>query len=297
MRYLIAVSLIWAFSFGLIKTQLAGWDPLAVAAVRMLLAAVAFAPWLSRGPRGAARRGRLMLLGAVQFGLMYICYIAAFGWLPAYAVALFTVTTPFYVLAMTGGGPSGRRRRNLAGAVLAVAGAAWTAWRALPASDAWLGILLLQLSNISFAAGQVLYRRLRRGDPRAIGSGEAGGMAWMYLGAAALTAAAAVIGGKLPAAPTGSSLAALFYLGLIPSALAFHLWNKGAARASAGGLAVANNLKIPLAVVAAWTVFGESAPYLRAGLGLAAVIGGLLLADLGGPDRRIRNRVGNNIEY
>jgi drug/metabolite transporter (DMT)-like permease len=38
MQYLIIVSLVWAFSFGLIKTSLAGVDPLLVAAVRLGLA-------------------------------------------------------------------------------------------------------------------------------------------------------------------------------------------------------------------------------------------------------------------
>ena len=41
------------------------------------------------------------------------------------------------------------------------------------------------------------------------------------------------------------------YLGLVPSGLAFFLWNVGATRVGVGALAVMNNLKVPLAVAVA----------------------------------------------
>ena len=70
----------------------------------------------------------------------------------------------------------------------------------------------------------------------------------------------------------------LLYLGLVPSAAGSWLWNTGAARTTAGLLAVANNLKVPLAVIVAWLVFGETAPYLRAIGGLAVIVAALVLA-------------------
>ncbi len=54
-------------------------------------------------------------------------------------------------------------------------------------------------------------------------------------------------------------MATILYLGLIPSGLAFFLWNAGARRGSAGIVAVLNNAKVPLAVLVSWVVF-ESAP-------------------------------------
>ena len=48
MIWLLSASLLWAFSFGLIKGQLAGIDPVVVSAGRLLLAAVIFAPALAR---------------------------------------------------------------------------------------------------------------------------------------------------------------------------------------------------------------------------------------------------------
>lgn len=44
MIYLWIVSLVWAFSFGMIKGQLAGLDATLVAAIRLLLATITFYP-------------------------------------------------------------------------------------------------------------------------------------------------------------------------------------------------------------------------------------------------------------
>ena len=274
---LLLASLIWAFSFGLIKTQLAGADPVAVACARLLLATLVFTPWLRR--TGATRGPlRLAALGALQFGLMYVLYIAAFGYLPAWAVALFTVFTPLYVVGLD----DLRRRclvpRHLAAALLAVAGGALVAWRELPTAAAWPGILLLQGANLCFAAGQLLYRDWRRAD------GGAGrdpvNLAWMYLGAAALAGAVAGVRGGMGdlAGLDGGARLALLYLGVLPTGAAFWLWNRGAARVGTGVLGAANNLKIPLAVVVSWTVFGETARIWAALGGLAAVTAALALA-------------------
>lgn len=273
MGALLLASAIWAFSFGLLKTALGGYDPLAVAAGRLALCLVLFLPWLRRGPDARGLRWRLAALGALQFGLMYALYIASFRWLPAYAVALFTVFTPLYVVLLDDLVRHDLHPRHLAAALLSVAGAGWVVWRALPPGEAWPGIALLQGANICFAAGQLGYRRLRRTEP-ATARSEAGNLAWMYLGAVVFAAAALAVAGR-PAdllSLTPSAGWALLYLGLIPSGVAFYLWNRGAARVGAGSLAAANNLKIPLGVAIAWTVFGEPAPYARVLLGLAVVV-------------------------
>src|SRR4051794_18551926 len=97
MLYLVLVSLIWAFSFGLIGKRLAGLDPTAVAALRLALACVVFLPFFRWRGLTARMALHLALIGVVQFGAMYILYLRAFSDLPSYAVALFTVTTPLYV--------------------------------------------------------------------------------------------------------------------------------------------------------------------------------------------------------
>ncbi len=271
--------MLWAFSFGLIKTRLAGIDPFAVAALRLALSLIAFAPWLR--PRGAPPRllARCLLWGGVQFGLMYVCYIAAFADLPAWLVALLTSFTPLYVVLIEDVRARRAAPRHAAAALLAVAGALAVVGVGAGGA-AWRGVLLVQVSNLCFAAGSLAYRGLAgaRGGPRAAGL-EATLTAWMYLGAVLLTAPlAAVAADRARLAITPDAWLALLYLGLIPTAVGFHLWNKGAARAAPGALAAANNLKVPLGVLAAWLVFGERAEPWRAAAGLALVIAALVVA-------------------
>ncbi|HPF69350.1 MAG TPA: EamA family transporter, partial [Candidatus Krumholzibacteria bacterium] len=87
--------------------------------------------------------------------------------------------------------------------------------------------------------------------------------------------------GDLRAGWDGPALLTVLYLGLVPTALGFYLWNRGAARTGSGRLAVANNLKVPLAVLVSWWIFGETADYARVLAGLAVVTGALFLAGRG----------------
>mgnify|MGYP001062635148 CR=1 FL=1 len=275
---LVAASLLWAFSFGLIKRHLADADPFAVAAARLAISLLAFLPWLRRArlPRGLRRRG--MAWGALQFGAMYALYLAAYRDLPAYGVALFTVTTPLFVAALEDARARRASARHAAAALLAVAGAATVFWRDPAAGPAWWrGALLVQASNLCFAAGTVAFRALAA--PGASAGVAAGLTAWMYLGAVLLTGPLALVGaggGRLDLDAAGWGV--LAYLGLVPTALGFFLWNRGATRAPAGLVAAANNLKVPLGVAISWLVFGERADPLRAAAGGAVIVLALAVA-------------------
>jgi drug/metabolite transporter (DMT)-like permease len=295
MSWLIVASLLWAFSFGLIKRFLPDLDPWWVAAVRLGLSTLAFTPWmLGRAPAPRLRLAALAL-GAVQFGAMYALYIASFRYLAAWQVALWTVLTPVLVVLLA------RLRQPLAwwrpaaAAVLAVGGALLAQGR-WPEGETLTGVLLVQGSNLCFAAGQLGFRPLAaaagvaaarpaagKGEHPPGGPSDRGGEAalvgWMSLGGALLAA----VGWTLAGDPTratvrGAAGPTLLYLGLVPTALGFWLWNKGAARTGPGRLAVANNLKVPLAVLVAWLVFGEDAAHGRALAGLAVVLVALSLA-------------------
>ena len=272
--WLIAAALVWSLSFALIGSQLRDYDPVAVSAIRLGLASLAFSPLLLRQRLPWPLVGKALGLGAIQFGLMYVLYISSYQHMDAWAVAVFTVFTPLYVAWI--GDAMERRwapRRSVADG-LAVAGAALIAW-SWEGGEIWLGVLLLQGSNLCFAVGQLGFRRLAEETKH-----EGTLVAWMYLGGLAL----AGLGALLLADPTklafdGSAWATLLYLGLIPTAVGFYLWNKGASRTTKGRLAAANNLKIPLAVVATWLLLREEADYLRVGLGLAIIVGALFLAE------------------
>lgn len=275
MSYLIITSLIWALSFGLIKSFLTGYDPLVVAAIRLSLALLVFSPWLWRSRVGTSRAAGLMLLGSVQFGAMYWLYITSYQYLPAYAVAVFTIFTPLYVVLLDTLLARRWSWRFFLAALLAVAGAGVIVARNFETPAALTGIAILQAANLCFAVGQLGFRRMALRDKES----EAGMIAWMYLGAVLLTAGSALFTADLGGIRfERNAVLALLYLGILPTGIGFYLWNKGAARTAPGVLAAANNLKIPLAVLAAWIIFGEQADYVRVGIGLVVIVAGLVVA-------------------
>ncbi len=272
MVYLLAVSLLWAFSFGLIKTGLAGVDSNFVAAARLGIALLVFLPFVR--PRAVDRRTalRLALGGAVQYGGMYIAYLYAFRYLKAYEVALFTLFTPLYVTLLDDWLQRRMKWVSLGAAALAMVGA-WIVQGGAQPSGAWLGFWIVQVSNLCFAFGQLDYRRRlagRAGQDEQV-------FAWPYLGGF-LTAglAAALFTPWQTLALSSGQWLDLLYLGGVASGLGFFLWNVGARKVDAGTLAIFNDLKIPLAVAVSMIVFGEQANLPRlllgGGLGLLALL-------------------------
>ena len=257
MSFLVVVSLVWAFSFGLIGKFLPGLPSAWVGWVRLALSALVFLPFVRRVPW---RTGLgLFAAGAAQFGLMYWAYLASFRYLKSHEVALFTVVTPLFVAGLND--LFGRRFQpwNLLAACLAVAGAGILKWSQIETPAPLYGILLVQASNLCFAAGQLAYRAVLRRLPAPLPDHRV--FFWLHLGGfAVLTPLALPLAlSAAPPDPTPSQWAILAYLGVVASGLCFFLWNRGARLVSAGQLAVMNNLKIPLAVAVSLFVFREPA--------------------------------------
>ena len=270
MALLLIVSFIWAFSFGLVKS-LAGLDPTAIGAARLAVSLLVFLPFLRAGRLGAARVASLALIGTVQFGAVYILYLRAYAHLPAYEIALFTITTPIFVTLLDAAAERRWRMRFLAAAALSVAGAGVVLWRSIGDSGVTGGFILMQLSNLCFACGQVAWRRERRKIPS--DRSDASVFAITYAGGFALTMAVSLFTTNWHRfAPTGVQWLTITYLGAIASGLGFFLWNVGATRVNAGALAAFNNAKIPLGIAVSLLVFGEKADMGR------LLAGGALMA-------------------
>lgn len=278
MIYLLAVSLLWAFSFGLIETHLSSLDSNLVAFMRLALSLAVFLPFLRARAVPLRTAGWLVICGALQFGIMYAAYIAAYGYLRAYEVALFTILTPLYVTLLNDAFRARFDKRNLEAALMAVAGTGVVVFEDVHRSGLLAGFLLVQLANLCFALGQIWYRRLVT-EP---GPGtDAGVFAWLYLGAALITAPLGLAGaGGLPDL-TATQWLVLAYLGVVASGLGFFLWNVGARRVNAGMLAVFNNLKIPLGIAVSIIVFRESADLPQLMLGGVVILLGLWWANRG----------------
>lgn len=273
MIFLLIVSCLWAFSFGLIGSRLSGLDSTIVAAVRLGLALVCFLPFLRLAKIGKSDALKLIGLGALQFGVMYVAYIRAFQHLPSYLVALFSVLTPLYIALVHSVFSKSFRWQLLGCALLSVIGAAVIKF-AQPDGSIWIGFCLMQVANIAFGSGQVIYRRWKMGMP---GVTDSAVFALMFFGAFLLSGAAALVLGDWSLFhPNGEQVWVLLYLGIIAAGLGFFLWNKGAALVSAGTLAAFNNAVVPLAMAASLFVFGEAADVSREAL-LKLFIGGGLI--------------------
>ena len=275
MLYLAIVSLIWAFSFGLIGSALSGVDPFFVATVRLGCATILFLPFFRPKLIWGINSFRLFTYGAIQFGLMYVCYMKSYEYLPSHLVALFSIMTPVYVVLINDIRKRQFSYRYLLAAILSVCGAATIKAKGMPSGDIWLGFILMQIAGLSFAFGQVAYRDWKQShasiNHTAVfsiltfgGTVFAGSFSLFFVDQASLTINA-------------GQWQSIFYLGFFASGLGFFLWNKGAVLCNPGTLAAFNNAVVPLAVFFSLFIFGEVGVLSVEDL-IRLTIGGTLIA-------------------
>ena len=270
MRYLLIVTLLWAFSFSLIGEYLAGHvDSDFAVLARVLIAALVFLPFTLW--RGLPRRllAGFWLAGALQFGITYLCLYRSFQVLTVPEVLLFTVLTPIYVTLLD---DALARRFNpwaLLAALVAVGGGVIIRFAPL-AGDYLMGFLLLQLANLTFAAGQVLCRRLllhyQPAQPLYRFFGH------FFLGALLLALPSFLLfgdAGKLP--QTAVQWGVLAWMGLFATALGMFWWVKGSVQVDAGSLAILNELHVPAGLLVNLLIWNHGFDLPRL-LGGAAVI-------------------------
>jgi drug/metabolite transporter (DMT)-like permease len=281
MRLLLLVSLLWAISPGLIKQFLGDLPAAAVAAVRLGLTFLVFAPFLR--PALLARRTSAWLagIGAVQFGLMYLLYLEAFRHLKGHEVYLFTILTPLYVVLFDAALANKLAPRHAIAALLSVLGAGVLIPRGVGTANVMLGFLLVQGANLCFAAGQIAYQRTR---PALVEkASDAQLFAWMALGGFIVaTLYAAPVADWSAFTPSARQWLVLGFLGIVASGGGFFLWNRGVAQVNAGTLAVLNNAKVPLGVAVSLLVFRETAQLRSLLIGLPLLAAAVWLAESAG---------------
>ncbi len=256
MIYLALVSLIWAFSFGLIGSALSGVDSFLLATLRLGVASIIFLPFLRLKKIGSIDRFRLIIYGAIQFGLMYAFYMRAYQFIPSHLVAIFSILTPVYVVLI-----HDLRRRTFSKhylwvAILSVLGAASIQAKTIPSGDIWMGFGLMQAAGIAFAFGQVAYRDWKRANSKVP---DRSVFALLSLGGVLSVGCFSLMLTDFQAVElTTDHWKAILYLGCVASGLGFFLWNKGASVSNPGTLAAFNNAVVPLAVLFSLFIFGEA---------------------------------------
>jgi drug/metabolite transporter (DMT)-like permease len=246
-----------------------------VAAGRIVLSLVVFAPFIRFRGVNARQFLTLAAIGAIQFGVMYVLYLKSFMWLKSTEVALFTIFTP---LLVTFTNDLLERRISwlfFATATLAVVGTGIIQWTELNREGLLLGFVMMQLSNACFAVGQVVYRRVAP----SMGLPDRQLMGTLYIGETIVAmgfAAASVNFGALPSLSPVQWIV-LVYLGAIASGLGFFLFNAGARKVDVGALAIFNNIKVPLAILASVLIFREGVNWPRLIIGGAVIAAALVI--------------------
>jgi len=272
MGYLFAVTLLWAFSFSLIGVYLAGQvDAWFSVLIRVALAALVFLPFLKKTPTPLAFK--LMLIGALQLGVMYGFYYHSFLFLSVPEVLLFTVMTPLYITLLNDALNKQFNPQFFIVAFIAVLGAITIRYENLD-SNFLVGLLLVQGANISFAIGQVTYKRLmlnKQLDDKTV-------FGWFFIGALIVASACYALFGDLNKLPsTSTQWGILIYLGIVASGLGYFMWNKGATLVNVGALAVMNNLLIPAGIIVNVLIWNRDADLLRLSIGAGVMLVALVV--------------------
>ncbi|CAD2226597.1 conserved hypothetical protein; putative inner membrane protein [Pseudoalteromonas sp. 3J6] len=272
MGYLFAVTLLWAFSFSLIGVYLAGQvDAWFSVLIRVALAALVFLPFLKKIPTPLAFK--LMLIGALQLGVMYGFYYHSFLFLSVPEVLLFTVMTPLYITLLNDALNKQFNPQFFIVAFIAVLGAITIRYENLD-SNFLVGLLLVQGANISFAIGQVTYKRLmlnKQLDDKTV-------FGWFFIGALIVASACYALFGDLNKLPsTSTQWGILIYLGIVASGLGYFMWNKGATLVNVGALAVMNNLLIPAGIIVNVLIWNRDADLLRLTIGAGVMLFALVV--------------------
>lgn len=277
MLYLLIVSFVWAFSFGIIKTELTSIDPVGVAFIRLAISLIIFLPFLKFKNLKIKVSLILIAIGAIQYGVMYIAYISSYQYLKAYEIALLTIFTPLYIVLINSLLNKSLNIRFLFAGLGAVIGAGIIIYGGIESANTIMGIILVQISNLAFAFGQIFYKRTLS---ETLGIKDHNVFALLYFGAVILTSLFLSFGNDFnPAAISSEEWIALIYLGILPSGVGFFLWNYGARKVNDGTLSVFNNLKIPLAVSVSILFFGESGDYIKLVIGGSIIAASLLLTE------------------
>ncbi len=257
MIYLILVSILWAFSFGLIKNYLVGIDPFFLAFMRLASALFVFLFFMKKFP--FLKIIKICFIGAIQFGCMYYFYLRSYQYLSAHQVALLTVTTPLFIVLIHAILERKIGFNHLVAALLAVIASAMIVYQNSDIQFALKGVLFVQASNFFFSLGQIIYKRyFPHSKTESLNE-----FFWLVLGA--LIFITMVLIHEMLIEQKSFQLTqikpiswlVMIYLGSIATGIGFYFWNKGANLVKNAELAVLNNLKVPIAVLVSWLIFKE----------------------------------------
>ena len=255
MLYLIIVSILWSFSFGIIKFGLTGLDSIFISFFRSLIAFIFFSSLTVYNIKKFSFDTKLIIIGAIQFGLMYVFYIQSYQYLPAYLIATFTITTPIFVgLFSQALMKESFSKNGILSVILVLIGSLMMRFNLANPLDYWFGFILIQCANMFFASGQIMFKKwhTENSDKDIVHN-----FSQMFFGATIVTSLFYFQTLDVQNILSTTNLLSLIFLGLCSTGIGFLLWNIGATKVSNTRLAIMNNVVIPLAVLNSFFIFGE----------------------------------------
>lgn len=269
MVYLIIATVLFSLSFGLIKQNLSTLPAEFVAFLRLFLAGVIFLPLFKIA--NIKKQSVALLIGIVQFGVMFLCFIKAFNYLQGNEIAILTTSTPLFVGIWAVLFGEKFKPVYVLCILLSILGAIIILWQNISFDFIVKGILLMETSNCAFALGQVLWKKY-------IGNLGNNYIATAYFGAALFVLPFLVFGVDVnKISLTTVQILSILYLAILPTGVGFFLWNKGASLVKYSTLAVMNNLKIPLGVLFSILIFGEKISVVNFLIGSFVILAAILI--------------------
>ena len=274
MFYLIITTIIWSFSFSLIgnylSTDINSWS---LAFLRSTIACIFFLRWIDfKIPFSYILK--IVLIGALQIGIMYMLYLNAFNYTSVQKILLFTITTPFYVTMISQIINKKIKIFAFFIALISILGALVIRMTDLNTGD-FVGFIFIQLANISFALGQVLYKIIKADNK--ISTNVYTDFSFFFIGASFITLIGLMISTSSYTQPSSTSQWLLvLWLGGGASGIGYYFWNHGATQVRVETLATMNNLVIPLGLFIEVLFFSGTYNYQTFVVGSVIIISSII---------------------
>ena len=221
---------------------------------------------------------RLFIIGSIEFGLMSIFAQLSLKFLEGHVVALLMLTTPIYMFLIEGFSLKKDQylRFFITFSIVLASIIGWVIYEAFFEYDAqknlqfrlnFKGVLFTQLSNISFAVGQILLKKFfeKTTELSVICASPV-----LYLGATIMCMPLALSSIFIPklTIPPMSCVLSLLVFGIIFFGVAQYLWNVGITKTNIRTVSVLSNIQIPMAVIISGIVFRENVSHKTFALAL-----------------------------
>ncbi|WP_417827581.1 EamA family transporter [Thalassospira sp.] len=243
--------IIWGSSYIVTTEMLPGSFPLTVALLRALPSGLILLLVVRQLPP-AGWRGRVLILGALNFAVFWsMLFVAAYR-LPGGVAATLGAIQPLLVLFLARFALGSRI--TILGAIAAISGLIGVAMLVLGPTSSLdpIGIAAALFGAASMAVGTVMTRKWQPPvSPLTF-------TAWQLTAGGILMIPVALILEPGFPVPTATNLAGLVWLGLIGAALTYYLWFRGIARLGPMTVTSFGFLSPTSAVLLGWIILGEA---------------------------------------